>query len=969
MRKLVPRAARYAAYGAGALLVAVVAAALLVPAFLDTPAVERELKGKLSQALRGEIAWEKLSIRLLPSPRGSLSKVRAEIPGVVSVRAEQVDAHLRLLPLLHGRAEIASVSLSKPEISLDIAPPSPAPKEEAGRAQSPVEGYRGAVAAIRSFAPEAVLDIEDAGVDVRVVGMAPLRVRALDLHASTGSEGIEVELTAEGDAWSRFKLSGSVAFADLAGSAQLEVSDLKPQPWLDRFLAKSPVGVALAAASVRANARTDGKTNLECSFDLRAASVELRRAAERIQVPDVTVGGKVAADNRQIMLSLSGAQLGASKLAGGSLRYALRDNSIASSADFDLDLPQVMDASRRLVPDEAAKALAAFAVSGRAQGRATFEMRAAWNARVDIRKSDSSVTMEDLPGPVRLAAAAVNITGDTVRIDRADVAMLDGRAIASATIGYGKGLRIEGTVPDGSVGEKLLAWLWKTAGSPPQVTLKTPIRIAVQRAAWSPKQPLDVAATGSFDAGPSVAAELGWTPGTLELRRAAIKDARSDATLALRVKKGLLEGRFSGSLQSASIGAMLKSAQPPTGGASGDMRFRVDLDHPERFSVVGKLTGKSVDLSWLLGRAVTIDRVDLAADGTTLRIREATVNWAGQHFALRGELARASDGAPIIDAQLESPGVVIDELLKGSGGKQDAPNDEKAKAEEALWTQWPLPVRGRIALRSDFIQYGERKAAPVAATLVLEEQKASLEVLEIQLCGISLPLTAEATSAGVVIAARISARKQQLEQTARCLTERGLLISGEFDLSADLRTRGKLHQLLPNLEGTVRVESRRGRVMKFAMLGNILAMQNVAGLLDKSGPKLDEAGFPYRGLTASGRFDKGKFIIEESSFTSDAIGLAATGSISLEDGYNCELNVLVAPLGFVNAMARKIPLFGDVAGVVTSVPVRVSGDIRDPRVLPLGIRAVGSQLVEILEKTARVPGKLLPRESEPKSGP
>jgi hypothetical protein len=676
MRKLVTRTTRYAAYGAGAVLALLVAAALLVPAFLDTPAVERELKAKLSQALHGEIAWEKLSIRLLPSPRGSLSKVRAEIPGIASVRAEQVDAHLRLLPLLRGRAEIASVSLSKPEISLEMAL-SPAAKEEPRDTarQDPVEGYRGVVEAIRGFAPDAVLDIEDAGLDLRIAGMPPLRVRELDLHARTGSEGIEVELTAQGDAWGRFKLTAKADFADLSGAAQLEVTDLKPQAWLDRFLAGSPLGVALPAASLRAGARTDGKTSLECDLDLRAASVEMLRAAERVQVPDVMVTGKVAANNREITLRLNGAQLGASTLAGGSVRYGLEDRSLASTAEFDLDLAQVMDASRRLVPENAAKALARLqSISGRAQGRAKFEMRrSAWNALVDIRKSDSFAAMEGLPGPLQLAGGTVTITRETVSIERADVAMLDARAVASAKIKYGRNLQIEGAVSEGSLGENFLAEVGKAAGLPPHLVLKTPIRIAVGRAGWSPNQPLDLAATAAFDAGPSLEVELSWTPGTLDLRRAAIKDARSDATLALRVKKGLLEGRFSGSLQSTSIGAMLKSATVPAGGASGDLRFRVDLAHPARFSVSGKLGGESVDLSWLLDRPVMIERVDLQADSEKLRIREAAVNWAGQHFALRGELARAADSAPIIDAQLESPGVVIDALLKRNGEKQAAP--------------------------------------------------------------------------------------------------------------------------------------------------------------------------------------------------------------------------------------------------------------------------------------------------------
>jgi hypothetical protein len=964
------RTARYAAYGLGAIVALVAAAALILPEVLDLPAVERELQSKLSQVAQGQVAWEKLSIRLLPLPRGSLSEVRVEIPGVASVRAEQLDAHLRLLPLLRGRAEIASLSLSKPAIRVHVPPPQAAREESREEAPSdPVESYRAVVAAIRGLAPEAVLDVEEGDVEVGLPDMPPIRVRRLALHGRTDSQGMELELTAASDAWSRLKVTTTVDFGDGSGAAKVEVAGLKAQPWLDRLLAKSPVGIALPDASLRAEARTDGKTRIECDFGLKAGSVEILQGAGRVQIPGVEARGRVDANKEEITLRLSGAQLGASKLGAGSLRYALKGGRLAGVADFDLDLAQVMSAAGRLVPEGAGKALARFAVSGGAQGQVKFEVqRSGWSTLVDIRKSDSSVAMEGLPGPVRLAGAAVGVTRDAVKIDRAEVAMLDARAIASATIGYGKDVRIEGAVSEGSVGEALLAWVWKTAGAPPHVTLKTPIRVEVQRAAWSPKQPLDIKATASFDAGPNVAAELGWTPGLLEIRRAAIKDTRSDATLALRVKKDFLEGRFSGSLQSTSIGAMLKNANVPSGGANGDLRFRVDLDHPERFSVAGKLGGGSMDLSWLLGRPVAIDKVDLQADGEKLRIREATVNWAGQHVTLRGELARAADGAPIVDAQLESPGVLVDALLQPSGEKQ-APVGQTGPADEMVWTQWPLPVRGRITLRTDFIQYGKRKAAPVAAVLVLEEQRASLALQQVTLCGISLPLTVEATPAGLAIAASVTAQKQQLEQTARCLTEEGVLISGDFDLRADLRTQGRLRQLLPNLEGKVSAELRDGKVMKFALLGNILSVKGVSDMLKEGAPKADSSGFPYRSLSAVGRFAKGRFIINESAFDSSAVGLAATGWVSLVD-YSSKLTVLVAPFSRVDRLARDVPILGYVfGGALTSLPVGVSGDIRDPRVVPLGPSAVTSELVGIFERTLKLPGRLLPQGHDDPPGP
>jgi len=127
----------------------------------------------------------------------------------------------------------------------------------------------------------------------------------------------------------------------------------------------------------------------------------------------------------------------------------------------------------------------------------------------------------------------------------------------------------------------------------------------------------------------------------------------------------------------------------------------------------------------------------------------------------------------------------------------------------------------------------------------------------------------------------------------------------------------------------------------------------------KGGPKLDQQGFPFRRLSATGRFEKGRLVIDEGMFQSDAIGLAAQGSISLTD-FDSRLTVLVAPLGLADEAVRKLPVLGYVlGGALTSLPVAVSGDIRDPRVVPLGPGAITNELLGIVKRTVTLPKKLV----------
>jgi uncharacterized protein involved in outer membrane biogenesis len=264
------------------------------------------------------------------------------------------------------------------------------------------------------------------------------------------------------------------------------------------------------------------------------------------------------------------------------------------------------------------------------------------------------------------------------------------------------------------------------------------------------------------------------------------------------------------------------------------------------------------------------------------------------------------------------------------------------------------------------VQSGHLKVEPVAAVLTMEEQRAHLELAEGQLCGLALPFTLDATPKGFVAAAKISAKKQPVEQTVKCFSAEKVLLTGTLDLNADLRSEGKVEDLVKNLKGNVNVDLRNGQVMKFALIGNILSMKNVVALAQQGGPKLAAEGFPFRQLRASGHLEKGRFVLDDAVFHSNAVGMGANGWISLAD-YQCGLTVLVAPLALLDEAVRKLPILGYVVGgTFTSLPVGVSGDIRDPWVVPLGPGAVTSDLMGVLSRTLSLPGKLAPSAPAPR---
>jgi len=568
-----------------------------------------------------------------------------------------------------------------------------------------------------------------------------------------------------------------------------------------------------------------------------------------------------------------------------------------------------------------------------------------------VKPDQVSAGLKLLPAPVSVSGGAVHAGPSRVRLEQVPVAMLDARAVASGSFSL-KDLSLQLAITEGVTGENLVRWALERGALPQRLEPRTPLRFAAQRIAWAPKRPLEVDAHLEFEDGPALGLALAWQAERLELKRVAIKDAASDATLSATIAAKQVQGGFSGTLQGRSLAALLRSRPPEASGiARGELRFTMDRAQPARSVADGTLRVEALDLSWLAGRRAIVEAIDLSADKSGVRIANAALDLEEQRFRLSGTVRR-TDAHPVIDARLESPGVDLARLL---------PPPRARKPDEKETAVWPLPVRGRVEVRSAFIEHTRYRVEPFDGILSLEPQRARLEVKEARMCGVSFPLELEATPQDATLDIHLAMQDQPFEKSLHCLTGGTVEITGNADLRAELHTRGHRPHLLRDLTGTAQAELRQGQVKKFALLGNILSVRNIGSV-----KRMQEEGFRYRKMHARGRFQGGEFLVEEGAFDSDAVNLAATGRVDLL-GADSRLTVLVGLLTTVDRIAGAIPIVGDIfGGSLTALPVSVSGDIRDPLVVPLGPGAVSQRLLDILGNTARLPGKLLlPKEAAP----
>ncbi len=1006
---------RRLAWGLGTAAIAAVALLVVGLALVNTPAVHAEIQRRLSQALDGQVSWESLDVGLLPAPRAELRKVRLEMPGRVSAAADELKVYLRLWPLLWGQVEVASVTVARPQIRILAAgadSSSDAPPDA-------VALYRAAMdpvaRALRQFAPDMAFRLDEATVEIGA-GMALRDLRAL---ARTDAKGVDFEVTAAANLWNRLSGRGRLEYQDLVARATIA---------LDGLVLDKDVPAAALRMQVSADAKSaleyqfDGSLGTlvamkgrfvlpagkppelaaELSrFDLAQALAIARLKGARLDVIEAAEGnlsGRLTASlgpSWQLHLDVVGSDA-AVKLAPlpwklsahaaqvtvtgervrvTGLRGALGESRFSNAAfQIDLDQPARLSAAsgqatlkieqwfpwlQTQVPLEEVAALTGSIDVALHRLALRFDRPEALDFDAAVTPRNVSATLKALPAPVSVAGGSLRAGPERVSLEKLAVAMLDARALVSGSFTF-KNSALDLALGDGAVGEKLVRWALERAGAPQRLEPKTPLRFAAQRIAWAPQGALEADARLEFDRGPEVGLALAWRPELLQLRRVAIKDARSNAVLGATVAADLIQASFSGTLHGGSIAAMLRRPEGDSGIAQGELKLTIDRAQPQNSVADGRLRIDGLDLTWLAGRKALVERVDLVVEPAGLRIAEAQFNVDDQVVRLRGNIRRSEQG-PIIEAAIESPGIVLDRLLTAPAEKPAAPAQEPAPGTAAARI-WPLPVSGRIEVRSAFVQFQRYRVEPFEGSLTLEPERARLEVKEARLCGVSFPLELEASSGNLSVAAHIRMKDEPLEKALPCLTEGRVQLTGNADLQAELRTQGKRAELVRNLTGTAQAELRNGQLKRFALIGNILSLRNIADVAKVQ----EQEGFPYRSMTARGHFERGGFLVEEGFFDSDAVRLAASGRIDLL-GADSRLTVLVGLLTSVERVVGSIPLLGDVfGGTMLALPVSVTGDIRNPSVVPLGPRAVSDQLLGIFERTLKLPGKLMvPPEAKP----
>jgi hypothetical protein len=573
------------------------------------------------------------------------------------------------------------------------------------------------------------------------------------------------------------------------------------------------------------------------------------------------------------------------------------------------------------------------------------------------------IDVDKLPGALGVRGGAVRVTPKAISADHVDIEVLDSKATVSGELTDFQGGKPQAAarVAHGVIAPKLIDWIWLRAHLPDGLKPAKAVNLAAERVRWS-KAGLDAVAEATIDSGPTVGIEMSMRENTLTLRHVLIKDRDTDANVSFAMHDSLIEVSFAGMLASRSLASVVgRPAESYPGRISGTIRATLDLTRRGRSAAQGALTGDHIDLLRLTGTPLKLERFDMQGTGQALQIRELAMDWAEQRAKVRGVVAREANGLAA-NLEIESPGIVIDAFRSPPATRSASASVNKEINPSKSFSLWSLPVTGTVSFRTAFLEARGHRIQDLRAVASLQHEILKVNVIEASLCGVGFPLSLRLTPKELNADVNVTATNQSLEGVVQCLTGLPVIMTGHFDIASTLTVQGAPEDIgkswAKHLAGTVTFSARDGEIRKMALLGKILSLKSVNDVL-KGGVGVGEQGFKYRSIAVGAKIENGQVSVEQATLDSPALGLAAAGEVNMEN-YDSRLTVLVAPFGKLDRMVRKTPVLGYViGGALTSIPVGVTDDIRDPLVVPLGPRAVGSEVMGIFERTFKLPGKIV----------
>ena len=558
-----------------------------------------------------------------------------------------------------------------------------------------------------------------------------------------------------------------------------------------------------------------------------------------------------------------------------------------------------------------------------------------------------------LPGPLVVRAAQLDVTPEKILLQDSEVNLLDASLRVSAGInGWQKGGNgFEGTI-QGDLGARIMGWAFTRFQVPDNLRTQAPLVLRQTRVGWDQRGDIQVSGNLSWPKGPRVDVDLHYSAEALAVNRLRIEDEWSQAGVGLKWHQKELLLNFEGRLEKPTLDRILLKNELLRGSIRGDFQSRIFLDQPLGSTAHGKLKAIDLGLVLPLKAPLIVEEFSIDAVKGRVHVESAGLRWDDRHLTLEGRLDFSPEEIHLdLDVSIDGlEWAKIEKILKTEDQKTEPGKDAGAKIP---------PLRGRVGFKSPSFEYDRFTWRPLDLEVTFLPEGLKAEVREAGVCGISTPGTVLSISEHLALDFQPQAKNQDFPSVVSCLSGRPVLMTGSLDFYGRVKGQGMPKDLVRSLQGPLEMEAKDGRIYHASTAAKVLSFLHLTDLLEGEKDDPSKKAMKYKSLRAKGELQSGKLTIRELVLDASAMQVASQGEIDFIN-QRVDLVMAVAPLKTVDWIVKRIPLIDHLLeGTLISIPVRIQGDLKDPRIMPLDPSQIEPGLIGLMKRTLKLPFKVV----------
>jgi hypothetical protein len=580
------------------------------------------------------------------------------------------------------------------------------------------------------------------------------------------------------------------------------------------------------------------------------------------------------------------------------------------------------------------------------------------NYRFQIEGEARNVALNSslFPGVLEITKGSFNSTAENISISDSQARILDASLAVSGDLkNYLKDLSQADLTFQGDFGPDSVRWISDLLKLPPYLYLRPPIWASKAHLTWTQGHEVDFSGDLVFRPKILVSTDIHAKPHALTIKKLVIQDRDHHASIKFVQKNRTADLIFAGNLHKSTLDGIVAENQILNGWIDGNFQARVPLDRPLNATLQGYV--RATDLSFPATSAwpFMVNDLSLRTSEDRLQVESAKLSWADSSFDLKGSVDLSAQ-EPDLNMELDSKAIDLDKLSQAMGKFRKKDSDPTAEKD------WTNPIRGALKLKAENLTYKGFTWNPFQADITFNHRSADVAIKNANLCTVSTPGSLKISPGEIHVHVKPSVREQKLKSLISCLLDKAAKVDGNVNLDGELTAHGRNEQLAQSIEGHIELDAAEGRIYAgrfYSILIDISNLLQFTEMIKGKMPDLSAEGFGYHSIHIKGDVRKSILNLEEMVIDGMSMKIVCHGHV---DYYrkNLDITALVAPLKTIDLIVNYLPGVNYIlGGSLISIPVRISGDLDNPRVTPVSPTAVGSGLLGIMKRTLRLPVKII----------